>query len=277
MRKKPVYLKLLLFAMLTMFVSSAFRTEDVILIKTIPVKADFITSDLMHNLYIVQHKKLEKYDENGTLLNSFDHKQYGLITTVDVTNPLKILVYYKDFNMIVFLDKTLSISGSPILLDKLGIEQSSAACTSYGNAFWVYDHTLSRLVRFDKNLLIQNQSNNVTLESGQLEPVFMTERNNILYIADTAKGVLLYDNYGAYSKTIPLKGLNYLNFDDNQMFYLQSDSLKSLNLMDFSQETIALPDKNVKIVTTSKNYLYAMYEDNVSIYKYTPIRKVNQK
>jgi hypothetical protein len=40
-----------------------------------------------------------------TLLRYFNNvKKFGKISTIDVSNPLKVLLYYKDFSTIVVLD-----------------------------------------------------------------------------------------------------------------------------------------------------------------------------
>ena len=44
---------------------------------------------------------------NDKVLN-YSNFLYGNISSVDITNPLKIVVFYKDFNIVVLLDSQLN-------------------------------------------------------------------------------------------------------------------------------------------------------------------------
>ncbi len=262
--KRIVLRSLLIISILT---ALCFRSDGFILIKSIPANVTFFTCDILGNLYVVQKKTLTKYDVNGNILNSYDNKNLGEITSVDVSNPLKILVYYKDFNQLVFLDNTLSISGSPILLEELGIAQSSYSCTSYGNAFWVFDNTVSRLIRFDKNLVLQNQSDNLIQATGMINPAYMIEKNNSLYISDTLKGILEFDKFGTFNKIIPVVGVNSFQIIDNKLLYQKVDTLISLDFLTFNVENTVLPETNTKGAQWNKDLLYVVNKNGISIYK----------
>jgi hypothetical protein len=261
-----------LFFLLFIVISLCFRTDDFVLIRSIQVNADFFTVDILGNLYAVQKKTLTLYNDQGNVLHTYDNKSSGDITAIDASNPLKILVYYKDFNQIVFLDKTLSISGSPISLEELGISQSSFACTSYDNAFWVYDNTKSQLLRFDKNLVIQNQSENLSQIVDKLDPCFMTEQNNSLYLCDPAKGILIFDKYGTYNKTLPVLKCCFLQVFDNKLFYLSDNMLKAIDLQNYNETSIELPEKEITGVQWNNDHLFLSKKNGISVYKITQNR-----
>ena len=83
----------------------AFVTDQFSLVKTISIKTDFITTDNLGNCYAVRGNILEKYDYKGTLLKTYSNKQYGKISFVDATNPLKLLVFYNGFLQGMLLKK----------------------------------------------------------------------------------------------------------------------------------------------------------------------------
>ena len=83
---------------------------------------DFITTDKLGNLYTVAGDEISKYDQNGKFLQKNSIKSLGKITSLDVTNPLKILVFYKDYNKIVFIDNMLAQSGNLIDLSAMGYD-----------------------------------------------------------------------------------------------------------------------------------------------------------
>jgi len=72
-------------------------------------------------------------------MKRYSNKRFGTITSIDCTNPLKMLVYYKDFQQLVFLDNQLTQNSEAISLEDLGYEQTDLICTSMNNSFWLYN------------------------------------------------------------------------------------------------------------------------------------------
>ena len=67
--------------------------------------------DALGNLYILsKNDQLKKIDARGDSVAVFNAvKRYGQLYSIDVTNPLKILLYYKDFGTVLTLDRFLSV------------------------------------------------------------------------------------------------------------------------------------------------------------------------
>ena len=66
------------------------------------VKFDFFTTDNIGNIYAVKEDELMKYLPSGRFFARYSNLKLGSITAVDATNPLKIVLYYRDFQQIVF-------------------------------------------------------------------------------------------------------------------------------------------------------------------------------
>ena len=145
---------------------SAFILSEYVLINTVNGTSTFMTSDNLGNLYMVVNNELRKYDTDGKLQKTYSDKSLGNLDFVDVTNPLTILLHYKDLRQLVFLDNMLSVKGSPIVLDNLGVLQPTLVCNSYDDGFWIYDQQEFQLERFNKDLSISNQSGNIVQLTG---------------------------------------------------------------------------------------------------------------
>ena len=69
------------------------------------------TVDNLDNIYLLsstnQVKKLAANGDSVAIFN--DVKKFGQASLIDVSNPLKVLVYYKDFATIVVLDRFLNV------------------------------------------------------------------------------------------------------------------------------------------------------------------------
>ena len=116
------------------------------LLRTIPGDIESFTVDNLDNIYILNsHNQVKKLNANGDSVAVFnDVKKYGKATLLDVSNPLKVLLYYKDFATIVVLDRFLNVVNS-IDLRKQNIFQAKAVAQSYDNKVWVYDELENKL------------------------------------------------------------------------------------------------------------------------------------
>ncbi|HYK45079.1 MAG TPA: hypothetical protein VEV83_07920, partial [Parafilimonas sp.] len=89
--------------------------------------SDFYVDNL-NNVYLIntnnQVKKIDAKGDSIAVSNSL--KKYGDVYSMDVSNPLKILVHHKDFGTLLILDRFLSRL-NVIDLRKIGILQASAA------------------------------------------------------------------------------------------------------------------------------------------------------
>ena len=238
-------------------------------IKVISIKSDFITSDNLGNVYIVKGEELSKYDSNGDLFQRYSSKRYGKISAVDVSNPLKILVFYKDFSIVLFLDDMLAETGNRISLTDFSLEQASLTCTSHNSCFWIYDPISFQLIRINQYLnKIQQTGNLVQQLSMPLNPNFLLESNNWVYLNNPESGILVFDIYGTYSKLIPLKGLRSFQVIDNKIFYSQNDKIESYDIKTLEKSMINLPDSAVINARLGDKMIYIQKELQVGFYKY---------
>ncbi len=169
------------------------------------------TTDNLGNIYLLNSaNQIKKVNERGDSIAVYnDVRRYGKINSIDATNPLKVLVFYKDFSAIVVLDRLLN-SRTAIDLRKQNILQVSAVASSYDNNIWVFDELDSKLKKIDDN-------GNVLLESTDFRQVFdsvpspsvIFDRDGQLYLYDIRKGLLVFDYYGAKKNYYPI-----LNFSD---------------------------------------------------------------
>lgn len=218
--------------------------------KEIKLSGDLIRSDELGNVFLIKDDKLTKYDSKGEKIHVYSNLYAGHITSVDTHDPFKILLFYQAFGHIEFLDHSLSLSSSSIDLNELNLGLATLACTSYRGAFWVYDPMNFELVRIDQSLKVSESSGNLQQITGfTLNPNYMLERDNSLYLNDPAIGVLMFDKYGSYYKTIPLKGLSTFQVFDRKIIYVQEDKINIYDTQINEISTAALPGQGSKSVS----------------------------
>ncbi len=164
--------------------------------------------DNLNNIYLInKNNQIKKLNEKGDSVGVYnDIKRFGDISSVDVTSPLKILVYYKDFASIVVLDRLLAVRATIEL--RKNIMQPGAIALSYDNNIWVYDEAESKIKKVDEAGNVLQTSNDLRLtftESLQITDII--DDNSVLYLYDKAQGWLLFDYYFTYKKKVVEPGL----------------------------------------------------------------------
>src|SRR5690606_27175418 len=72
----------------------------------VPLVSDrFIGLDNYKNSYFIKDRVINKQGPDGNFL--FNDLQLGRITSVDIINPLKVVVFFQDTNTVVLLDNKL--------------------------------------------------------------------------------------------------------------------------------------------------------------------------
>lgn len=252
---------------ISVFISVAF-TSDFTLVKSIPTQANFITTDNLGNCYVIKEDVLEKYDKDGNFLRNFSNKSLGKISSADVSNPMKILVFYKDFSKIIFLDNTLSQNGNIISLEELGFPQSHLVCSSHNNGVWIYTPQNFELIRLDEDLKKQEQTGNINqiIPAGEkLNPNFLIENNNKVYLNNSESGIFIFDVYGTFYKNVPIKNLESFQTVSDNIVFSTTRFIKNFNTKTLVEDSVALPAVAIS-ARVEKSNLYLQTEKSVAIY-----------
>lgn len=191
--------------------------------------------DRLGNVFLIgaQGNQITKYNQKGEAAGHYDNvRSYGQISALDVTNPLKIAVYYKDFATIVALDRYLSPVNT-IDLRKADIWEAQAIATSYDNQYWVYDKQEAKIKKIDgqgKQTFVSSDLRQAFDEG--IDPVKLLDRDGLLYTYDPAFGWYIFDYYGALKQKIPVQGLQDLQVTggllsgrkDNRLWWMTTNN-----------------------------------------------------
>src|SRR5436190_12048354 len=162
------------------------------------------TVDNLDNIYILNSRnQIKKLNANGDSVAIYnDIKKYGSATFIDVSNPLKILLYYKDFATVVFLDRFLNAVNT-IDLRKQNILQVKAIGQSYDNKIWVYDELESKLKKIDEEGKLLLETTDFRLLLGKApSPIKIFDEDRFVYLYDSIQGIYVFDYFGALKNGI---------------------------------------------------------------------------
>jgi hypothetical protein len=236
--------------------------------KKYAVEADTFFTDQLDNVYLLKGQNLRKVSSGGTIDYEFNVMRYGNITTIDVTRPLKPMLFYKDLSQIIILDNTLSMQGSPIDLFARELGQVNAACVSVNDHFWLYNLNNFEILRTDRSFKTVVKSGNLTQVVGKnVMPNFMVEVDNWLYVNDPEKGIFIFDIYGTYARTIPVKGLDFFQVISSKIYYVKNGQLLVYDTKSFSEEVIELPVKEFTDLRVNSSRLYVLNDKMLEVYK----------
>ncbi len=216
----------------------------------------FFETNSMDNIFLVKDYTITQYTYQGKKIQTYSKSEYGNITSVDASNPFRILLFYKDFNKLVFLDNKLAEISEHISLDELGITEANVICSSATGGFWLFNTNTFQLEKYNSKLnLLQSGTKMQGIIDRAETPDFLSETGNYIYLGFRNKGVYLYDFYGTFIKFIPVNYKSTIKVINNYIFY-NSDSLYRYNTKSFETRTIDVNYSETNSFSIEKNLIF---------------------
>lgn len=226
--------------------------------------------DKLGNLYVVTDKNiLIKYDKNNREKYRYANKRSGRITQLDVSNPLKILLFFDDFNYLLVLDATLT-EVIDFKIEDFEMTDITAAAIANDDNYWVYDPVQFRLLKINHRGIILTQSSNTNdfgMDGTNISRI--RESGNFVILCDNSKGFYIFDNLGQYVKTLDIPNVDYFQFYGRSIFYYAGNMLRAANIQTglttdvIVAENILHPDSLMYIMETPDERVF-VYKSKIS-------------
>ena len=236
----------------------------------IPGNFTYMDVDVLDNIYLITAgNQLKKINANGDSVAVFNEvKKYGNPSMLDVSNPLKLLLYYKNYSTVVILDRLLTLRNS-INFRKMGIFSVKALTTSYDNNIWLFDEQDLKLKKIDDDgKLLQETTDLRLLFDSVPSPTQITDRDNFVYLYDESKGFFIFDYYGTLKNNLPFLHWQHIAISGNSMYGFVNDKLYSYELKSLNLKSYTLPayfNDNINIKAINGK-IYLLKKDGVEIY-----------
>ncbi len=205
---------LALFCLLICF--SCGYSQDYKLVGEVILPEGHFTTDPIGNIYWYNRGDVTKYSPLGVELNRFSTRDFGEISHIDATNPLKILVVFQEFSKALILDASLG-RNSIIDFTSSNMPFVKLICISRENGFWIFDPVDKRIKRVSDQLDVVGEGTPLRqITEDPLEPNQLIDSGNWLIMNVPDYGILVFDRFGTYFKTIrpPSTTLVQANGDD---------------------------------------------------------------
>lgn len=267
MKRISVILSLVLLVSMTV---SAQDDTTFKLVKVITGDIAAFTVDNLDNLYILNSRnQLKKLNANGDSAAIFnDVRKYGQASLIDVSNPLKILLYYKDFATIVVLDRFLNIRNS-IDLRQQNILQVKAIGQSYDNKIWLYDELDNKLKKIDDDGKVLQETPDFRLLLGKaITPLKIFDENKFVYVYDSTYGAYVFDYYGALKNNIMIDHWKNFKVAGKFIYGSRSDTLFRYEISTYRLDEWKMPPAIIdsRTFNFTSTRLYALKNDGIEIY-----------
>ncbi len=206
--------------MLTLSLSA--QLPDTFLLRgTFPVDARFLVADKLQQIYVVDpDQHLLKYNLQGKLLFDYSNRTLGQLAWVDVTDPFNVLLFFPDYQNLLFLDRTMNLSAE-IRLPLDDFPNVTLVAMGRDNYVWLYDAVLFKLRKVGKTGEIIKESQDLSQWFGRDAPLptQLVATDQAIYLVDTLRGLFQFDLFGNFQKRFPDRNIRHLQSVGTYLFY----------------------------------------------------------
>ncbi|ABQ04515.1 hypothetical protein [Flavobacterium johnsoniae] len=220
-----------------------------VLISKFKIDADeFIGYDSFGYSYQIKNNVFSKI--KGNEIFEYKNVSLGNITKVDIQNPLKIVLFYEDFNSVVLLDNQLnkmteinfSQNTIPIVVNAIGM--------STQNQLWIFNTLNQQIGLFD---YLKNEYKTVSIPLTESIKYYQTDFNTFFWI-DKKNNWFSCDIFGKISSlgTVP-------DFDKIEIISPQKYIFSKANALYLRENTNTISEIEILEKTFDKYY----YKDQI--------------
>ena len=224
--------------------------------------------DELSQIYILEpNNTIVKYDMDANKLFEYSDNTLGQVHVLDVSNPLQILAFHRDFQTVKIFDRTL-ILNSQIDLNSMNLFEIRTVASANDNRIWIFDELNQELLKVDKNGNARGNNNDLRLRLQEnAMPHKMIEYQNTLYMFDSKLGILTFNAFGEYLAQRPVSLPNNFTFLQGELFYKSTEGLTVYNLKEGTSKTIALDEaqENAKGHYIADNRMVCLVDNKIQI------------
>ncbi|MET2986291.1 hypothetical protein [Aureibaculum conchae] len=230
---------------------------------------EFIGVDEFDNIYYIKNNTFYKKDDKKTL--SYSNTQLGKITSIDIKNPLKIILFYNDFNTVILLDNKLNELSNRIDFNEALLSKNiSLVAGSSNNNLWIYsldDNTLQTYNYNTKKVTFTSQSLSFSTADFKAKKLVSSYKNCWLIGKNS---ILQFNEYGTSLNEIEVSDVIDVKLFKENLIYLKDNNLHRLN--NDKVTSIAL-EKEISIESfyINKNEIYIFDGTTIFVFSFLKI------
>ncbi|WP_299777087.1 hypothetical protein [uncultured Formosa sp.] len=212
--------------------------------------SSFIDTDAFETNYYINHNEFSKQTATQTL--HYSNLQLGTISSANTFNPLRLNLFYKNFNTVMILDNRLSEIYKLDFNTITPYRSVSQISTGYDSTIWIFNDNTLQLELFDY------KTNGLRAASTPINSEVLDIVSNYNWCWLLTKDFIYQFNYvGSLVKKIKNEGFTKLDESgenlvlqkENELFYLKkgTTSFVKLNLPDLLIKQFLLTNQTLYI------------------------------
>lgn len=244
------------------------KAQEFTLIAKIDTVAKLASVDNFGNLFVVTPKnEVLKFNPQGKFLWNYTNKTFGDITQLDVTDPLRVILFYAGFQQIVVLNNNLS-EISQYSFNQNPEKQITLIASANNNGFWVYDQINRELRKLTNTFTDDLKSGNIYQRNGfDMQANFMVSDEQYVFINDEIEGVRVFDQYGNFVKTAVIDAESEFEVNGQEIYFFKNPKLMSYNYLIFELKEVPLPvNSNISNALLRYNRLIILNEKGLTLW-----------
>lgn len=264
-----------LFLILFTLPSFAQRWEEVDSMQAHDQITHIVFDNLSTRYLITNSNRIIQDNRSGGGTYEYQNNRLGKIGKLDITNPMKILVYYPLFQTLLTLDNTLSQTALLSFSGNTNIGTVRAICRSADNYIWIYDESNRLMNKIDNSgKIITRGIPHYTVVLDTDHEVVMWQANGFIFLTQDGKPVYRFDQFGKYSDEIHLPADAHIVDIKDYIYYTSDGDLRRYDYTKFSFEADEVvlrglqPSDNLAI-DFSQNIIYR-YDEHATLLRWIP-------
>lgn len=226
-------------------------------VETTPLKVDhFVGVDKYGSRYTIQKNVLYKKTKDREY--SFSSLGLGEISQVDILNPLKIVLFYKDLNTVVLLDDRLNEIKRIRFNELSEFRMPEFVSKADKNSLWLFNADTGELEIYD----YQQQKVLARTQPLGNKPIAQQANFNECWLLTVDK-LSRYNIYGSFMEDYKVEGFKDISFYNQYLIALKDSALVFLDYRKKRFYPIDLPTIQIQNFYTAHENLYIYDGENL--------------
>ena len=233
----------------------------------------FVGVDSYKNVYSIKDMVLYKKGPDGSF--SFNDFQLGNLSSVDIINPLKIVLFYEDTNTVLLLDNRLNLIERITFNNLVEFINISNATNAGNSKLWVFNIDSQQLELYN---YISNQK---TVVSQPFPGKLISQASNFNYCFILTENKLReFNRYGSLISEFEMTGFekivhhnkNIIALKENGLFLVINDpiNIENRTIMPIN---LTISENKIKDLYLTEDFLYIYDGKNLQTFSYKLSKK----
>ena len=226
-----------------------------------------VTVDRIGNFFLLRTKGgIKKYGPDGNVMASLKKRKPTLLEPW--YHPAIFMYDYK-------AKKYYSYGRFFENVQEHAIEPSHAidpylVCPTHDNRLWIFDREDYSLKNI--NPLSQEVIKEFNLQTDSSKPdfIYLKEYQNLVFLQEKNQGVWVVNTLGKIITKIPIADPGNFGFFGQELYYLEKNTIKFLNLLTEERTEIKLSGELKFALVTDERILTVSTKNKISLYQYSP-------